>query len=106
MNFSFATESEISQELGKRIHSKRLKKDLSQDQLATMAGIGVSTLIRMEKGQPSTLPNFIKVIIALGMVGDLEKLLVEDEITIDQFMAMNTSPTKKRARTIRKRAAL
>lgn len=102
MRFDFATDIEISQELGKRIAQQRIHKNITQIDLAKRAGIGVATLQRLEKGEGSSLSVFIRVLIALGFVNDLADILVKKNISIQEFEELNNPEPRQRASKPRK----
>jgi transcriptional regulator with XRE-family HTH domain len=62
-------------ELGQRLRGARLERNLSQEAVAEEAGIGRHTLQRMEAGESPSLINFVRVLRALGLLGELERLL-------------------------------
>ncbi|MFT0211187.1 helix-turn-helix transcriptional regulator [Pseudomonas sp. F1_0610] len=102
MRFNFATEAEISQELGKRIAQQRIQKNITQADLAKRAGVGVATLQRLEKGEGSSLSVFIRVLTALGFVNDLADILAKKNLSIQEFEALNTPEPRQRASKPRK----
>jgi len=61
--------------LGQRLRDVRLERNLSQAQLAQDAGIGRFTLQRMEAGESASLINFVRVLRALELLDDLDRLL-------------------------------
>ena len=71
-------ETEILGELGKRLASVRKQQSFTQDQLASMAGIGVATLRRIEGGQDGHMESWIKVLKALNMTQSVDALLPEN----------------------------
>ena len=96
MNFDFATEPEIRAELGKRLANIRIARGLSQAQLAAKAAIGVTTLQRFEQGEGATLSNFIRLMMALGKVEDLNILLQSKILTIDALEQQHALKGRKR----------
>lgn len=96
MDFTFATEPEIRAELGKRLADLRIAKGLSQSELAAKATIGVATLHRFEKGEGATLSNFIRLLIALGKVEDLNALLQSKTLTIEALEQQHAMKGRKR----------
>lgn len=68
----------ILAELGRRLARVRKQQGLTQDQLATEAGLGVATLRRIEAGQDSQLESWLKLLKALGMSASIEQLLPEN----------------------------
>jgi transcriptional regulator with XRE-family HTH domain len=53
--------------IGYNIIRLRIGGGMSQDQLAEKSGIGRSTIQRMERGEPCTLDNLIRVAEVLGV---------------------------------------
>ncbi len=96
MDFTFATEPEIRAELGSRLADLRISKGLSQAELATKAAIGVATLQRFEQGGGVTLGNFIRLLMALGKVEDLNELLQSKTITIEALEQQHAMKGRKR----------
>ncbi len=64
--------------LGERLARLRLSRNLTQEQLADEAGIGLRTLQRLEQGEAATqLSGFIRVCRALGLVEGFDALVPE-----------------------------
>lgn len=72
--FDFYTPSEIGEILGERLKVRRLSLNLTQAALSEEAGIGISTVARIETGQGGTLDNIIRVAIGLGMINHFSEL--------------------------------
>ena len=71
------TDEAVLQELGRRIARTRLERNITQEQLAREAGIGVATLERMEAGQATRTSSFIRVLRALALLEGLDGALPE-----------------------------
>lgn len=95
MRFDFYTPSEISEILGKRLKQQRLHQNLTQAELAQKAGIGLSTVARIESGEGGTLDNVIRYAMSAGLVNEFAELFVDKPKTIDEVIAQKTS--RKRA---------
>lgn len=61
-------------EFGAQVRRARLLEDIDQRTLADAANISPTTLMKLEKGQGSTLTTLIKVLRALGREDWLETL--------------------------------
>lgn len=85
LDFGFASEQEIRAELGQRLHAHRLAQRLSQAELAERAGISVSTVKLIEAHGRSTLENFIRTVMALGLADSLQTLLALQVRSIEQM---------------------
>jgi len=69
------TDSAALAELGDRLARLRLQRNLTQAQLAREAGVSKRTLIRLENGESSQVKNLIRVLRALGLLGNLDALV-------------------------------
>ncbi len=90
MRFDFYTPSEISALLGKRLKAQRLQQNLTQAQLADNAGVGLSTVARIEAGQGGTLDNVIRIAIGLGLINEFAELFQQQPKSIDDIIAQQT----------------
>lgn len=66
------TDTAVLAELGDRLSRLRLQRNLTQAQLAREAGVSKRTLIRLESGESSQVTNLIRVVRALGLLGNLD----------------------------------
>lgn len=67
--------------LGENIRLARLRRDLSAEQVAERAGIGRSTLTRLEQGNEGVSINiYIKVLTVLGLDDDIAKVAEDDTV--------------------------
>lgn len=63
--------------IGERIQRERLNQNMTQDDLAKRAGIGVRTLRSLENGEKSTVETLIRALRALGRLGAIDSFLPE-----------------------------
>lgn len=69
------------QQVGEQFKLARLRRKLSAEQISQRAGIGTSTLWRIEKGDAGvSLGNYFLVMVALGLGNDILKLASDDEL--------------------------
>ena len=85
LDFGFACEQEARFELCQRLRAQRLVQGLSQAELAERAGLSVSTVKLMEAKAQCTLENFMRVVIGLGLAGELQALFVFQPKSIAQM---------------------
>jgi transcriptional regulator with XRE-family HTH domain len=86
MNIYGFTDSAIVGILGQRIKKIRLRKNITQQQLAQIAGLDRTTIYEFEnKGRPVSLLTFVQIVRALGKLDDLLPLLDEPEISPAQL---------------------
>jgi putative transcriptional regulator len=77
MNFEAMTDKAVLEELGRRIQSQRLNSNLAQAEVAQKAGVSRRALQNLERGRVCTLSLLIRVLRALGKLGQLGTLLPE-----------------------------
>ena len=65
-------------ELGERLARLRKQRGLTQEALATEAGLGVATLRRIEDGSDGKLGSWLRLLKALDMAASIDGLLPED----------------------------
>lgn len=88
MDFYGMSDKAILRELGRRTRRRRLAKNLSQENLAKMAGVNRMTIVNLEKGKTATLLTFIQVLHALGNLDGLENLLPDPGLSPLQVAKM------------------
>lgn len=81
--------------LGGRIEALRLRRDLTQSQLATEAGIGKRTLERLEAGQSVQLTSFIAVLRQLGLLDELLALVPDQSKSPVAMMLAEEAPRRR-----------
>ncbi len=80
IDFFFGTSNQIEVVLCEQLQKIRLARNITQLELAKNAGIGLRTIKRMEKGQGVSLDTFLRVMIALGLQGNLQTLLPDPSV--------------------------
>jgi transcriptional regulator with XRE-family HTH domain len=72
------TDQSVLEELGARLASTRLSRNLTQASLAEQAGVSKRTVERLESGEVATqLSGFLRVCRGLGLVDHFESLIPE-----------------------------
>jgi len=88
------TDESILKELGGRLTSARLGRNLTQATLAEQAGVSKRTVERLESGAVATqLSGFLRICRTLGLLEGLDRLIPE----------ITTSPLEQLKRQNRKR---
>lgn len=71
----------LLQTLGEQIRYARLRRDLTTVQISERAGIGRTTLVKIEKGDEGVaMGQYFRVLIALGLGNDITLLAKDDEL--------------------------
>lgn len=82
-------------ELGENLKLARLRRKLTGEQVAERAGIGRSTLIKIEKGSASVaIGHYVNVIRVLGLEKDLLEVAKDDELG-RKLQDLNLTPKKR-----------
>jgi len=68
-------------ELGRRIEIARLDRNMTQANLAEQAGVGKSTVERLEAGRSSQLSNLLRVLRVLKLLSALDRVLPDRQIS-------------------------
>lgn len=90
---------EIQKELGFRVKSARIDKQLTQEGLAAQAGVSPKTISNLETGKDVSFKTVIEVLRALGFLQNMDLLLPEQIIRPSQLAEMG----KKRERAPRQK---
>ncbi len=97
------TDDALLKLIGERLAGLRLALNLTQQQLAEQAGLGLRTVQRLELGLAATqLSGFVRVCRVLGLIERFELLIPEQAASP---MAQLKSLGRKRQRAMGKRAA-
>jgi transcriptional regulator with XRE-family HTH domain len=70
-----APDDVVLDELGERLARTRLRRELTQRELAAEAGIGVATVKRLERGHAVGTDNLLRVLRALRLIEGLDVLV-------------------------------
>jgi len=87
--------------LGQRVKALRLVRNLTQQQLADMAGASLSSLRRLESQGQATLVLLVRVAQALQVVDHLEPLFDQPVQTIADLERLSVASRRQRARSVR-----
>lgn len=98
LDLSLTKPDEIASLLSDRLRKERLKKQMTQAELAKRAGIGVNTLSNLESGKNTSFDNIIRVAMVLGRTDELESLFKPKLESLDDLRRYESSLTRKRIR--------
>lgn len=91
------TADELESELGERIRTYRLTKNIQQTVLAERAGVGITALRNLENGRGSTVRTLLSVVRALGREEWLNN--VAPVATVNPLTLTQQARPRTRART-------
>lgn len=88
---------EYIRELGQKIKTYRIMKELSQQDLEDKTGVSKRSISRLEQGESVQVDNLFKILLALDL-GDNIELLVPDQTKRPSFYLDKTDNKPKRVR--------
>ncbi len=71
----------VLEELGERLRRYRLNSNMTQAVLAKEAGVSERTVNRVERGQSTTVSNFIRLLRSLGLLQNMDTLVPEPAVS-------------------------
>lgn len=77
IDYKIASPDHITKNLGERLAATRLRRNITQAELAERSGVAVRTLRRVEAGEGGTIDTLIRLLQALDLAQTLD-LLVPD----------------------------
>ena len=100
MMYLAMTDKAIAKEMGRRLKSLRLRKNLSQKEVSTSTGLSVNAVQTAERGE-SKLVTYIKILRVLNSLDSLDSFM--PEVTISPLeLARMEGKKRKRASGERK----
>ncbi|GAB3492789.1 hypothetical protein GCM10027399_11880 [Curvibacter fontanus] len=100
---NYLTAEEFEVELGEQLRAARLRRNLTQEELATRAGVSRTAVRALERGSGSTVQTLVRVLKALGMQDWLKSL--QPEVTVSPLQMLRSSKPRQRARSPRRTAS-
>lgn len=76
----------ILRELGQRIKEIRIKRSLTQQELAQNAGVSFSTIARIENGTSVNMENYMKILRILNLLQNIDLLVPEQQIAPEDIL--------------------
>ncbi len=95
MNFQSMTDRAILQVLGHAFQQIRLSRNISQEELAAMAGVDRTTIGKLEAGRPATLLTVVQILRALGELDRLGPFKEAHTVSPLQLLAQKKKERQK-----------
>ena len=86
--------------IGNRLKQTRLKQNITQQSLAESAGVSLSSLKKIEKGEICSFDSFLRLLRTLGLLDILQPLVEEEQLSPSEYYKLVHSvgsKTRKRA---------
>nr|WP_320014870.1 helix-turn-helix transcriptional regulator [uncultured Desulfobacter sp.] len=95
----------IAEQLGERLKQARLNTDLTQAEVASRTGLNRRTILNAEKGNVQ-LKNLVAILIALGMVEQINMFLPIQEVSPLQLAKLRGKKRQRASRTQKKKSQI
>jgi len=76
-SFDDLTDGAVLRELGRRLEAHRLERNLTQVELGDRAGVGRSTVQKLERGGTVQAISLVKILRALELLGEFDAAIPE-----------------------------
>lgn len=103
MNEFLITDQAVLDETGHRLARRRIVSGLTQSELARQAGVGRSTVERLEAGNSTQMSSFVRILRVLGLLEQFAELVPEPE---PKPMDLLRHKRKERQRAFSKRGSV
>ncbi len=81
MNLFGMSDKAIIKEIGRRVKRKRLERNLTQQEIADLAGISRPTVSDIERGNPFEILTLVQVLRALDALDGIDSFLPDPGIS-------------------------
>lgn len=100
------TDAAIQCRLGENLKGVRLKQNITQQRLAEEAGVSLSTLKKVEKGEIGSFDAFLRILRTLGRLDVLGPLVEEPQLSPNEYYELiHKAGVHRRKRAVGVRAA-
>lgn len=96
MDLSLKTPRELQQKLGASVRTLRLRKNLTQRELADKGGVSLRAMASLENGSGSTIETFLRALKALDATTVIEHLAPQAGISPMALLKTPTLPQRVR----------
>jgi transcriptional regulator with XRE-family HTH domain len=93
--------SALLADLGQQLEAYRISRNLKQAELAELAGVGRSTLVRMEAGKGGTIDSLARVMRALGLGERLLEIVPDAKLSPLDPRSETRKPRKRVRHAVR-----
>ena len=95
------TDAAIQSRMGENLKGERLRQNITQQRLAEDAGVSLSTVKKLERGEMGTFDALLRVLRTLGRLDVLSPLVEETQLSPSEYYEL----VQKAGNHRRKRAA-
>lgn len=91
-------DSVILSRIGNHLKNDRLKQNITQQSLADSAGVSLSSLKKIEKGEICSFDSFLRVLRTLGLLDVLQPLVEEVQLSPREYYELTQAAAAKKKR--------
>jgi transcriptional regulator with XRE-family HTH domain len=95
MDWHSLSNAQVVMEIGNRLKRERIKKMLTQKQLAVKAGVSLFTVAQIEKGNSVSVNMLVAVMRVLRLLPNLELLLPDQPVSPVALLKQTPKETKR-----------
>ncbi len=100
-NYTLDNGEDIAMEVADNFRKRRIEKNLTRDQVAEMAGVAVSNIVRFEQKGLISLKNLIGIAMALGYTSEVRNLFAQQKYsTMEELTQIRKNQNKKKAHRV------
>ena len=97
-NLTLESEDDVALKLAADFRQRRIEKNLTREEMAQMAGVAVSNLVRFEQKGLISLKNLIALAMALGYKTEIKNLFETPKYTtMEELTQIRKNANKKKA---------
>ncbi len=99
-NIYMLADAAIMSKIGGRLKGARLRQNVTQQSLAASAGVSVSSLKKIEKGEIGSFETLLRVLRTLGELEVLQPVVEEEQLSPSEYyqMVQSNAATHRRRR--------
>ncbi len=97
-NYTFETVDDIALKLSEDFRRRRIEKNLTREEVAQLADVALSNLVRFEQRGLISLKNLIALAMALGYASEIKNLFAAPKYaTMEELTQIRKNANKKKA---------
>jgi transcriptional regulator with XRE-family HTH domain len=96
-NYTFETVDDIALKLAEDFRRRRIEKNLTREEVAQLADVALSNLVRFEQKGLISLKNLIALAMALGYTSEIKNLFATPKYaTMEELTQIRKNANKKK----------
>jgi transcriptional regulator with XRE-family HTH domain len=93
----------ILEKIGNRVRQVRLKQNITQQSLAEAAGVSLSSVKKIEKGEIGSFDSLLRLLRTLGLLEAFQPLVEEEQLSPNEYYELvHAAKNKTRKRAVGK----